>query len=154
MFSNYMQDLHLLDHKLTTRRLLEIINAESHDPNNLSASLELEVCCIYISQIMQQFFTTVLFESREPVSCSFHCRLHSWSFLRCFWAVWKSHVRLLKPWKRTIQCPALTLWPAGGSLRWRPVRKWCRQTALPSRSDLLSVSTSINLLKLLNVQVN
>ncbi|CAI5659366.1 unnamed protein product [Oreochromis niloticus] len=46
------KDLHLLDHKLTTRRLLEIINAESHDPDNLSASVDLEITFLEFFEVL------------------------------------------------------------------------------------------------------
>ncbi|XP_030610330.1 radial spoke head 10 homolog B isoform X2 [Archocentrus centrarchus] len=46
------KDLRLLDNKLTTRRLLEIINAESHDPSNLSASLELEITFLEFFEVL------------------------------------------------------------------------------------------------------
>ncbi|XP_042253441.1 radial spoke head 10 homolog B isoform X1 [Thunnus maccoyii] len=37
------KELHLLDSKLTTARLLEVITAESHDPSNPSSCLDLEI---------------------------------------------------------------------------------------------------------------
>ncbi|KAM7371034.1 hypothetical protein PAMP_010535 [Pampus punctatissimus] len=37
------KELHLLDNKLTTARLLEVTNAESQDPSNLSSCLDLEI---------------------------------------------------------------------------------------------------------------
>ncbi|XP_039879155.1 radial spoke head 10 homolog B isoform X2 [Simochromis diagramma] len=46
------KDFHLLDHKLTTRRLLEIINTESHNPDNLSASVDLEITFLEFFEVL------------------------------------------------------------------------------------------------------
>ncbi|XP_075313850.1 radial spoke head 10 homolog B [Odontesthes bonariensis] len=46
------KDLRLLDHKLTTARLLEIITAESQDRNNLSSSLDLEITFLEFFEVL------------------------------------------------------------------------------------------------------
>lgn len=43
MYSLHFQGLKLLDNKLTTAKLMEIITAERLDPTNLTSSLEEEV---------------------------------------------------------------------------------------------------------------
>ncbi|CAG5909402.1 unnamed protein product [Menidia menidia] len=46
------KDLHLLDHMLTTARLLEIITAESGDHSNLSSHLELELTFLEFFEVL------------------------------------------------------------------------------------------------------
>ncbi|XP_072229033.1 radial spoke head 10 homolog B [Leuresthes tenuis] len=46
------KDLRLLDHELTTARLLEIISAESQDRNNLSSSLDLEITFLEFFEVL------------------------------------------------------------------------------------------------------
>ncbi|XP_039991891.1 radial spoke head 10 homolog B [Xiphias gladius] len=46
------KDLHLLDNELTTARLLRIITAESHDPNNLSSCLDLEITFLEFFEVL------------------------------------------------------------------------------------------------------
>lgn len=40
---NIFQDLNLLDHNLTTARVMEIITADRSDPQNYSSCLDVEV---------------------------------------------------------------------------------------------------------------
>lgn len=96
---------------------------------------------VYISKLIQLFFGAIfLFESWELLFCSFHCRLRSSSFLRCFWAAQKFHVsRFLKHWRRTIGFLGPTLKPGRIRLRWRSVKRWYRQKRAPSNwSDPVS----------------
>ncbi|XP_040885363.1 radial spoke head 10 homolog B [Toxotes jaculatrix] len=46
------KDLRLLDNKLTTASLLKVITAESHDPNNLSSCLDLEITFLEFFEVL------------------------------------------------------------------------------------------------------
>ncbi|KAI3365588.1 hypothetical protein L3Q82_010663 [Scortum barcoo] len=46
------KDLHLLDNKLTTARLLNIITAENRDPSNLSSGLDMEITFLEFFEVL------------------------------------------------------------------------------------------------------